>query len=111
MHKIGACLQMLGLRGDPLWQARELAPGLPRGQLLARKWARTLRQRGCNLMNVMSETYICYDMQCSSNKNDQIDKVKFNLTTRSSSGILSHLRSSMVKFKWSDYLGVPLVFC
>jgi hypothetical protein len=36
--------------------------------------------------------------------------VKFNLTTGSSSGILSHLGSSMVKFKWSDYLGVPLIF-
>jgi hypothetical protein len=35
MHKTGACLQLLGLRGDPQWQARELAPGLPRGQLLA----------------------------------------------------------------------------
>jgi hypothetical protein len=37
MHKTGACLQMLGLQGDPLWQARELAPSLPRGQLLARE--------------------------------------------------------------------------
>jgi hypothetical protein len=37
MHKTGACIQMLGLRGDPLRQARELAPGLPRGQLLARE--------------------------------------------------------------------------
>jgi hypothetical protein len=37
MHKTGACLQMLGMRGDPLWPARELAPGLPRGQLLARE--------------------------------------------------------------------------
>jgi hypothetical protein len=31
MHKTGACLQLLGLRGDPRWQARELAPGLPHG--------------------------------------------------------------------------------
>jgi hypothetical protein len=61
---------MLGLREDPLWQARELAPGLPLGQLLAREWARTLRQRGCNLMNAMSEIYVCHDMQCISNKND-----------------------------------------
>jgi hypothetical protein len=37
MHKTGACLQLLELRGDPLWQARELAPGLSRGQLLARE--------------------------------------------------------------------------
>jgi hypothetical protein len=35
MHKTGACLQLLGLRGDPRWQAWELAPDLPRGQLLA----------------------------------------------------------------------------
>jgi hypothetical protein len=61
-------------------------------------------------MKGMSDIYVCHDTQCSSRKNDQIDKVKFNLTTGSSSGILSHLRSSMVKFKWSDYLGVPLVF-
>jgi hypothetical protein len=37
MHKTGACLQMLGLQGDLLWQARELAPGLPRGHLLAQE--------------------------------------------------------------------------
>jgi hypothetical protein len=37
MHITGACLQMLGLRGDLLWQARELAPDLPRGQLLAQE--------------------------------------------------------------------------
>jgi hypothetical protein len=37
MHKTGACLQKLGLREDPRWQARELAPGLPLGQLLARE--------------------------------------------------------------------------
>jgi hypothetical protein len=82
MHKTEACLQMLGLRGDPLWQARELAPGLPLGQLLARERARTLHQRGCNLMSAMSEIYVCHDIQCSSRKNDQIDKVKFNLTTK-----------------------------
>jgi hypothetical protein len=35
MHKTGACLQMLGLQGDPLWEARELAHDLPQGQLLA----------------------------------------------------------------------------
>jgi hypothetical protein len=35
MHKTGPCLQMLGLQGDPRWQSWELAPGLPRGQLLA----------------------------------------------------------------------------
>jgi hypothetical protein len=35
MHKTGACVQMLGLREDPLWQARELAPRLPHEQLLA----------------------------------------------------------------------------
>jgi hypothetical protein len=43
-------------------------------------------------MNAMSEIYVCHDMQCSSRKNDQIDKVKFNLTNRSSSGMLSHFR-------------------
>jgi hypothetical protein len=58
---------MLGLRGDPLWQARELAPSLPHGQLLAREWARTLRQRCCNLLNAMSKIYVCHDMQCGSN--------------------------------------------
>jgi hypothetical protein len=35
MHKTGACVQMLGLWEDPLWQARERAPGLPLGKLLA----------------------------------------------------------------------------
>jgi hypothetical protein len=35
MHKTGACLQKLRLRGDPWWQALELAPELPLGQLLA----------------------------------------------------------------------------
>jgi hypothetical protein len=34
MHKTGACLQLLGLRGDPRWQARELTPNPPRGQPL-----------------------------------------------------------------------------
>jgi hypothetical protein len=37
MHKTGACLQMLGLRGDLLWLAWELAPGLPHGHLLAQE--------------------------------------------------------------------------
>jgi hypothetical protein len=37
MHKTGACLQKLRLRGDPQWQALELASGLPLGQLLARE--------------------------------------------------------------------------
>jgi hypothetical protein len=36
MHKIGVGLQKLRLRGDPRWQAQELAPGLPLEQLLAR---------------------------------------------------------------------------
>jgi hypothetical protein len=36
MHKNGAFLQKLGLQGGPRWQAIELAPGLPLGQLLAR---------------------------------------------------------------------------
>jgi hypothetical protein len=31
MHKTGACLQKLRLRGDPRWQALEWAPGLPLG--------------------------------------------------------------------------------
>jgi hypothetical protein len=61
-------------------------------------------------MNAMSEIHVCHNMQCSNNKNDQFDKVKFDLTTGSSSGILSHFRSSMVKFKWSDYFSVPLSF-
>jgi hypothetical protein len=43
-------------------------------------------------MNIMSEIYVCHDMQCSSKRNGQVDEVKFNLTTRSSSGILSHFR-------------------
>jgi hypothetical protein len=41
-------------------------------------------------MNAMSEIHVCHDMQCSSNKNDQVDKVKLNLNFGSSSGILSH---------------------
>jgi hypothetical protein len=65
MHKTVACLQKLRLRGDPRWQALELAPGLPLEQLLARGWARTLRQRGCNLMNAMSKIHVCHDMQFS----------------------------------------------
>jgi hypothetical protein len=63
MHKTGACLQLPGRWGDPQWQARELAPDLPRGQLLAQGWARTLRQRGCNLMNARDKIYVWYDMQ------------------------------------------------
>jgi hypothetical protein len=35
MHKTGACLQLLGLWGDPRWQAREMVHDLPHGQLLA----------------------------------------------------------------------------
>jgi hypothetical protein len=34
MHKTGACLQLLGLQGDLLWQVRELAHGLLLGQLV-----------------------------------------------------------------------------
>jgi hypothetical protein len=97
MHKTGACLQMLGLWGDPLWQARELAPGLPRGQLLAREWARTLRQRGCSLINAMSEIYVYHDMQCGSNRNGQIDKVRLNLTTKILVVHLVNLGSSLVE--------------
>jgi hypothetical protein len=37
MHKTGAWLQKLRLRGDPRWQALELAPGLPLRQLLVRQ--------------------------------------------------------------------------
>jgi hypothetical protein len=88
---------MLGLRWDPLWQARELVPGLPRGQLLAREWARTICQRGCSLINVMSEIYVCHDMQCGSNRNDQIDKVRLNLTTRILVVHLVNLGSSLVE--------------
>jgi hypothetical protein len=36
MHKTGVCLQNLGLREDPQWQALELAPRVILGQLLAR---------------------------------------------------------------------------
>jgi hypothetical protein len=32
-------------------------------------------------MNAMGEIYVCHDMQCSNRKNDQFDKIKFNLTT------------------------------
>jgi hypothetical protein len=39
----------------------------------------------------------------------KFDKVKLNLNIGSSSGILSHLGSSMTKFKWSDYFSVPLI--
>jgi hypothetical protein len=54
MHKTGACLQMLGLRGDPRWQSRELAPGLPRGQLLA---------QGCNALNLGVEFFLLFTHQ------------------------------------------------
>jgi hypothetical protein len=37
MHKTGACLQKLRLRGDHRWQALELAPELLLEQLLARE--------------------------------------------------------------------------
>jgi hypothetical protein len=36
MHKTGACLQKLGVRGDPRLQALELVPGIPLRQLLVR---------------------------------------------------------------------------
>jgi hypothetical protein len=36
MHKTRVCLQKLRLQGDPRWQALELDPRLPLGQLLAR---------------------------------------------------------------------------
>jgi hypothetical protein len=62
MHKTGACLQLLGLRVDPRWQFRKLAPGLPRGQLLAQGRAHTLRQRDCNIMNAMIKIYAWHDM-------------------------------------------------
>jgi hypothetical protein len=62
MHKTGACLPKLG-QADPRWQALVLDPGLPPEQLLAPARGCTLRQRGCNLSNVMSKKYVCYDMQ------------------------------------------------
>jgi hypothetical protein len=40
----------------------------------------------------------------------KFDKVKLNLNIGSSSGILSHLGSSMAKFKWPDYFSIPLIF-
>ena len=100
MHKTGACLQMLGLRGAPRWQARKLAPGLPRGQLLAREWARSLRRRGCNLINSMSKIYVWHGMQFSNYNcmvNDWLNKVEVNLTTGDFCGILGKSRSSLVK--------------
>jgi hypothetical protein len=63
MHKTGACLHVLVLRGDPWWQVRKQTPRFPRDQLLAPGSTRTLRQRCCNLMNAMYEIYVCYDMQ------------------------------------------------
>jgi hypothetical protein len=54
MHKTRACLPKLG-QADPLGQALVLDPGLPPEQLLAPARGRTLRQRGCNLLNAMNE--------------------------------------------------------
>jgi hypothetical protein len=53
MHKTGACLPKLW-QADPLVQALGLDPGLPPEQLLAPARGCTLRQRGCNLSNVMN---------------------------------------------------------
>jgi hypothetical protein len=54
-------------------------------------------------MNAMSEISVCHDM----NIVVIIDKVKSNLITQNSSGILSHFR---VKFKWLNYFSAPLIF-
>ena len=62
MHKTGACLPKLG-HTDPLGQALVLDPGLPPEQLLAPARGRTLRQRGCNLSNVMSKNMYAMIMQ------------------------------------------------
>jgi hypothetical protein len=43
-------------------------------------------------MNAMSEIHVCHDMQCSSNKNDQVDKVRLDLKFGSPNGILGHFR-------------------
>jgi hypothetical protein len=32
-------------------------------------------------MNAMSELYVCHDMQCGSNRNDYIGKIRLNRTT------------------------------
>jgi hypothetical protein len=53
MHKTGACLPKLW-QADPLVQALVLDPGLPPEQHLAQAQGRTLRQRGCNLLNAMN---------------------------------------------------------
>jgi hypothetical protein len=53
MHKTGACLPKLW-QADPLVQALVLDPGLPPKQHLAPAQGRTLRQRGCNLLNAMN---------------------------------------------------------
>jgi hypothetical protein len=100
MQKTMACLQMLGLRGDPRWQSRELAPGLPREQLLAQRRAHTLHQRDCNLMNVMSKIHACHDMQFSNYNlmgDDQFNMVELILTTEDFCDTLSKLGSSLVK--------------
>jgi hypothetical protein len=53
MHKTGAYLPKQW-QADPLVQALVLDSGLPPEQLLAPARGRTLRQRGCNLSNVMN---------------------------------------------------------
>jgi hypothetical protein len=45
----------------------------------------------------MSEIYVCHDMQCGSNRNDQIDKVRLNLTTGILVVHLVNLGSSLVE--------------
>jgi hypothetical protein len=50
-------------QGDPQWLAWEQVPGFPLAQLLDAGSTRTLRQRGCNLMNAMYNIYVCYNMQ------------------------------------------------
>jgi hypothetical protein len=62
MHKTGACLPNLG-QADPLGQALVLDPGLPPEQLLAPARGRTLRQRGCNLLNAMNKNMYAMIMQ------------------------------------------------
>jgi hypothetical protein len=65
MHKTGAWLQVLVLRGDPRWQVQEQALRFPPHQLLTPELARILRQKCCNLTNAMYDIYIfiCCDMQ------------------------------------------------
>jgi hypothetical protein len=62
MHKTGACLPKLR-QTDPLGQALVLDPGLPPEQLLAPARGRTLRQRGCNLLNAMHKNMYAMIMQ------------------------------------------------